>query len=371
MTWLFTQVWLWSLAAFVLGALLSWLLFVPRLRRQNRLLRAELAEYPEYDDLPSERGGLDLLPGQQTDQWADEVTIGDWDRGPRAWDRTRMYDREVTERFAPVPEPASESPVEKQPAAWEQDDSELRLEEQRERGTPPAFVAPAEVDAPNPTAPAEGGIPETELVEHPTGTEPAGTESAESGTAEDDHGENIWFRKPELPEWSSVLDEVPNRPAKPEPAKNGHSYAGDLGIVEDIGADPAELPKRLPGVGPRPGPSMVSGVRIPGEPRTTQAGETEQPTTEQPTTESSAPEPPRTEQPTTGQPATGPTSGPTTGHLRTGQSKTGMVKGHFATRQYHTSDSPKYGEIEADVWFRTAADAEQAGFEPWDGTGRG
>lgn len=43
-----------------------------------------------------------------------------------------------------------------------------------------------------------------------------------------------------------------------------------------------------------------------------------------------------------------------------------MIKGHFASRQYHTPDSPQYNHIVAEVWFRTVEDAEQAGFESWN-----
>jgi hypothetical protein len=43
-----------------------------------------------------------------------------------------------------------------------------------------------------------------------------------------------------------------------------------------------------------------------------------------------------------------------------------VIKGHFASRQYHTPDSPQYDHIVAEVWFRTVEDAEQAGFESWN-----
>lgn len=46
------------------------------------------------------------------------------------------------------------------------------------------------------------------------------------------------------------------------------------------------------------------------------------------------------------------------------------VKGHFASRQYHTSDSPYFDRVVAEVWFRSAEEAEEAGFEPWDGRRR-
>jgi hypothetical protein len=283
-TWLFTQVWLWSLAAFVLGALLSWLLFVPRLNRRIRWLQQDLADWEAaYDEVRGaprpEPSGLDLLPGQEE--------VDGWER-QRDWDRTRMSGN--TARMAPVngsTDPEIE-PVEQQPAQAEPDDTDLRLEEQREVRTA-RIARPAEEAAPEPTAPAEGEIPE-------------------AGTAQ-----NSWFRKPELEQSgdevvTSVSGDLAEGATAEQPAKSG--------------AAQEPLPKREFGAGPRPGPSAVSGVRIPGEPREKTARGKEQP------------------------------------------HGGGMVKGHFSTRKYHTPDSPHYGEIEADVWFRTPADAEYAGFEP-------
>lgn len=316
MTWLFTQVWLWSLAAFVLGALLSWLLFVPRLRRRIRWLRQDLADWEAaYDEAyhasPPGPSGLDLLPGQEE--------IDGWER-ERDWDRTRISGD--TARFGPVSgtEPEGEA-VEQQPAPVQQDDSDLRLEEQREARTAriePVRASAAPSAAPEPTAPAEGGIPGAE-------SEPV---------------ENSWFRNPEL-----------ERPGAPE-----------NGAVGDLDGDEAQLPKREPGVGPRPGPSEVSGVRIPGEPRKSggvgqgSAGAGSAASVESAAGEDSPADEAADEDGPAGEKVLGkdlPHGG-------------GMVKGHFASRQYHTPDSPQYGEIEADVWFRTAADAEQAGFASWD-----
>ena len=304
MTWLFTQVWLWSLAAFVLGALLSWLLFVPRLNRRIRWLQQDLADWEAaYDEVTRgadrpEPSGLGLLPGQEE--------VDGWER-QRDWDRTRMSGN--TARIAPVsgrtdPEVG---PVEQQPPPAEPDDTDLRLEEQRAARTA-RIARPAEATAPEPTAPAEGEIP-----------------GAESGTVQ-----NSWFCNPEL---EGSDDEVVRRvsgdldppedpaeaPAEP-PAEAVDDTAGNNAGEDAAGQD---LPKRAFGSGPRPGPSAVSGVRIPGEPREKPAARGE-------------------------------------------QHGAGMVKGHFVSRKYHTPDSPRYGEIEADVWFRTAADAEQAGFERFD-----
>jgi hypothetical protein len=38
------------------------------------------------------------------------------------------------------------------------------------------------------------------------------------------------------------------------------------------------------------------------------------------------------------------------------------IKGNAQSRLFHTPDSPYYGRTKPEVWFRTEADAEQAGF---------
>lgn len=41
------------------------------------------------------------------------------------------------------------------------------------------------------------------------------------------------------------------------------------------------------------------------------------------------------------------------------------IKGNADSMLFHTTDSPYYGRTKAEVWFKTAADAERAGFTPW------
>ncbi|MGH3860358.1 hypothetical protein [Actinokineospora sp.] len=41
------------------------------------------------------------------------------------------------------------------------------------------------------------------------------------------------------------------------------------------------------------------------------------------------------------------------------------IKGNADSMLFHTTDSPYYGRTKAEVWFKTAADAERAGFAPW------
>ena len=52
---LFAQVWLWSLAAFLLGSLITWLLSAWPARRRLRKLRREYAEYVRAVEADYER----------------------------------------------------------------------------------------------------------------------------------------------------------------------------------------------------------------------------------------------------------------------------------------------------------------------------
>ena len=42
------------------------------------------------------------------------------------------------------------------------------------------------------------------------------------------------------------------------------------------------------------------------------------------------------------------------------------VKGKRSSKLFHTAESPYFGRTKADVWFKTAADAESAGFAAWN-----
>ena len=79
MVWLFTQVWLWSLAAFALGALITWLLFVrPLKRRLRELVDAAYAEDDYADPDTAVEQPLDLLVPE-------EPPVEDWDPAPRPY----------------------------------------------------------------------------------------------------------------------------------------------------------------------------------------------------------------------------------------------------------------------------------------------
>lgn len=42
------------------------------------------------------------------------------------------------------------------------------------------------------------------------------------------------------------------------------------------------------------------------------------------------------------------------------------IKGNAGSMLFHTKESPYFGRTKAEVWFRSAADAEAAGFTGWD-----
>ena len=42
------------------------------------------------------------------------------------------------------------------------------------------------------------------------------------------------------------------------------------------------------------------------------------------------------------------------------------VKGKQSSKLFHTAESPYFGRTKADVWFKTPADAENAGFAAWN-----
>jgi hypothetical protein len=338
--WLFTQVWLWSLAAFLLGSALTWLLFVRPLRRR---LNAVISEYsngfgymdtgedPDFARSPAADRALDLLePASEQDQPPeddkDEPTFGGWNRTARHRPQHEApgsglaleepVTAEGTERGVPdrpfatmLTDPETPTVVESVPDAPRSEESEPEAEREADRQVPSADVESAEQPASSST-----WFQKTALDDSPSS--PEGGETDERPGADD---------RPPAPQddpdskLSGQLRSLFEAPATPDVGQDRGEPPNvspvESGVTQNIPRvkDPAEqtpLPRRTPGAGPRPGV---------------------------------------------------PKGG------RSGSSSDGyMIKGHFASRQYHTPDSPQYERIVAEVWFRTVADAEQAGFEPWD-----
>lgn len=365
-TWLFTQVWLWSLAAFALGALITWLLFVRPVQR--RLAEYEAAQYdhgsadhdePGYDEDGYDQPGyvepetarepLDLLhPARPHD--ADEPPIGDWDRPPRAWADPRLrapededtenswfrrWDESVQHADPEAPPdvavtavrprvPVAEQRAEPADGPSGRDGSEADPAETTQRSEPGAETAARGGPA------AEDGGARGEPSPETAGAGPAETGASSDGA--------------ERGETAASQDEDAAATPGEEPAPELTGFAGQL-------TDPERLSGQLR--------SLLESMEDGAQPETPYVppvgAEATQviPVVEDP---DAPPLPHRT-------PGAGPHPGQDHGWSGTGP----MVKGHSASRQYHTPDSPHYSEIVADVWFRSAKDAEIAGFEPWNG----
>ncbi|MEB3368669.1 sunset domain-containing protein [Saccharopolyspora mangrovi] len=316
-TWLFTQVWLWSLAAFLLGAFVTWALFVRPLRRS---LKAELARpryaepvhvydepvYEEYEDtayadepVEHQQAPLDLL--EQPRQWEapEEQQLDEWDRKPRPWVAPEAV-RSAPADTQRLPEPEPEPVPEPEPAGDNTWFRNPEIEETRAEPRPSQFPRGADEEDSGQLSGQLRSLfePESADTQEPY-TPPVGADATQ------------------------VIPAVP--PEQDNPA--------DIKLVDNPD-ESAPLPRRTPGAGPHPG-------------RDTKW----EPPSEQP------PEAPQAA-PAPAKPSPTGSSGP-------------MIKGHSASRQYHTPDSPQYDQITADVWFRTPADAEIAGFESWRSTSRG
>lgn len=253
MTWLFTQVWLWSLAAFLLGSVFTWLLFVLPMRRRLNAIIKEYANRPSaapghpYNEGPHATS-LDLFEAQRTAGGSIEAQASQPEfPGPGRWE----------------PLPASWQGEHEEAGARDGDGLTELMPLHGLTGPPTPDVGfPAERPAPI------------------TGPD----------------GRNSWF------DGSSELAE-PDSPAEPEASEETDHRVPPYVLSED-----SEVTQVIPRIGDDPRSGAESAA--PGEQF--------------------------------------------------------MIKGHFASRQYHPPDSPEYDRIVAEVWFRTVEDAEQAGFEHWN-----
>ena len=384
LTWMFTQVWLWSVAAFVLGSFITWLLFVrPAKRRLKRLADSyrELRRYVDYqqpdysrsvdpprDDQHPRDGGtaLDLLRPEP--EWEDATAdaVDEWGRlrGEFAADEPPVQDTQVLPAVPERDEASAE--VEAEPA----DDGDPRPEEQSE--TP--VLSTAELgswpEATHRRSLAESPPPEVDLP------------STELEAPEPDisTSQSTWFQKGDLSA-SSGGDDWTGTPKEAEQSGNGGSPKSKQlqALFEPVSGDdePGDKTPYMPPLGTD---ATQNIPRLPVEDGDSAPSEASEPDT--PEAEWAAPD---TEPPPLPRriPGAGPMPGspsrdrPTVEVAKPQVSSAAqpdesyVVKGHFASKQYHLPESPHYERVVAEVWFRTASEAEQAGFAPWDGWHRG
>jgi hypothetical protein len=151
--------------------------------------------------------------------------------------------------------------------------------------------------------------------------------------------------------------EAPAEPVKPEPAAEP---------VAEADAEPvAEAPK------PKPAKTKTSKAKTPAEPKA------ESPKAESAKAETPKVESPKAESPKAASPkaktskdeaAEGPFGAGSAAPLADGAApgEEFTVKGKKSSKLFHTAESPYFGRTKADVWFKTPADAERAGFAAWN-----
>ncbi|WP_019852733.1 hypothetical protein [Actinopolyspora mortivallis] len=449
MTWLFTQVWLWSFAGFLCGVLLTWMLFV---RPAHQRLRALWERLSTVDRSPPETAAerTSELPEQDTDTAVWDLLDTDEEGTVPAADRPFRTS-------APAAQP-EEWPTERVLSEEQTPDPRVRgswmRRAQRDFGgevfaaegadTRPGVTAVDDTDSvAGASAPGQGDelTPEhhretssrqrrDDLPEEPWAEAPSAPAELAPGAEFSAPGENTWFTATDFdmydtdspdrrqyesaetdtsPRWSERPSgaESPagqpssaTRPAGEEPQTEGELTGRLRSLFEPLstpgispdqqgaelppttseqrehpvdepekdgtpgdgsanasgeGTAGAELPRRVPGSSTRPGtPPRARPVMAGRVPHSEEApARTSRESTEE------GGNPPQEWYPDEEHPE----------RQRPDESYT--VKGQFASRQYHTPDSPYFEHVVAEVWFRTAADAEQAGFEAWDGQRRG
>lgn len=463
MTWLFTQVWLWSLAAFLLGSLFTWLLFVVPLRRRLRAMRSQAADsgtpvdasYRDYGEVrheppvwvrEQEHTARDLPQAEQghEDEWGPQPTgdrpfreghtapVGSWPRPyTSAGEAISDEDESVTAETEALGELIDDSELRLEHDRAEQQHLDRDADRQRQDPTLhwDDWIETVRRTQP-PSAPPELDSSGTEFVEWSSsgstwlhgrepvdagGTVDSGERSGRPGDPEDPGTVEV----PHVRASGHVLEAGSEPPSDPAPGpqvetEEDRSYLSgrlrslfeplvspgieqgrrDTPYVPPVGAegfrDPdgdtaaaaggvpaagdatSPLPRRTPGASSRPGTPPQHGVAAPKfrpEARSAQAP-VAQPETGQETAQQQT-GPLQTGRSQTGRPEAGPVvGGPQSAAPGTGEDAGYTIKAHFASRQYHTRESPDFERITAEVWFRTAEDAEQAGFEPWDGVHR-
>ncbi|WP_236789712.1 hypothetical protein [Amycolatopsis sp. GM8] len=373
---IFGQVWLWSVAAFLVGVLLTWVLLVRPAQARSRALERRLQAAqaaaserqsmmnpaatritePEPARAPEPDFAPDFAPMTEHVQPLDEHQPG-----PAWLDRDSFGDRtpEVEEQAPePEPEPAEESDAEKT--------SIFASFQKLEPDAASPFTADPE--------PEHGS-----LFAGDTDAEQRG--SLFLSDPEPEHGS--------LP--GSLFEPEPEPEHRyepePEPSYGSHAAVEEEPPAYAFGGEPeppveatettAILPKRQPRATPPssfepPRPSVRSiERREPVADEGGRSGSLFEPSVRpnsggaHAAPESSAPPPARTHASDDGTPP-GP-FGPGSAMPRPGggrPSEDYTVKASVTALRYCTAHSPQYGRMVAEVWFRSVEDAERVGFRP-------
>lgn len=399
---IFGQVWLWSITAFLVGMLLTWLMLVRPVQARNRVLqrrlRAALASRPpepraeppaRFFQPPEERGLESYPPLEEPDFFAGQPKPESDPPSPPLAETEFLAgrpepespgqlrrDSESLQNFLSEPEPATESAK----PAWFRNASDAPAEEDRTK--------PAEPPAPDGLGLSSVLEPERELETELTSVFKLTDEKPVQKLTEQKPVEKLADQKP-------IEDKGSERGTLFDPG--GPAPAGLPGLS---GPDALPAPPAYAfGGGPAPGSSDESAIE------TTQVLPQRQPRQAATNDGSAQPAPPsirpierrepvqpdeggrsgslfepavRRGSPATAgdpmstraQPASAVPAGPFGPGSATPRPGGGRpseefaVKASVAALRYCTEDSPQYQRMVAEVWFRTPADAEKVGFRP-------
>ena len=399
---IFGQVWLWSLAAFFVGVLLTWLILVLPLRRSVRRLESSLAQAhadaartpanagseafrrpePRPEPEPSRQetsypGTLVAVPPLHRDDVHDDID-----------EDFAELDSQVPSRVQPEPEPEPADDAAYRAAATQFLTPVAEPEsEDTYRATATEYLVPA-----GETVEDEPESPALSRLEQNLDADPL----LQSSSAEPHAPAPDWFdheprseRSPfeEPVERTRYIGEHPGSVRKVEPEDEElpqYAFGGDdvTGGELDMPAEtPAEatqvLPKRQPREtavrggfdAPQPiQPSMRTVERREPDLAGAHSGSLFEPSVQpnQVAAAVSAPEPPPARQVAGDSVPPGP-FGPGSAMPRPGggaPSENFAVKASVTALRYCTEESAQFPKMVAEVWFRTAEDAERVGFRP-------
>ncbi|ADJ42358.1 hypothetical protein AMES_0537 [Amycolatopsis mediterranei S699] len=417
---IFGQVWLWSLAAFFVGVLLTWLVLVLPLRKSVRRLESSLAQAhadaartpanatamgghenfrrpePRPEPEPSRQetsypGTLVAAPPIHRDDVHDDIDEDFAELDAQVPSRMPPEPEPVR---APEPEPEEDDPYRNAATQFLTPDDEP--EPEPDRATATQYLAPvgnsfddefgAEFDdEAEPESPALSRL-EQKLDPGPPGSlfQPPSGEATPDWFDHELPSERSAFEEPV--ERTRYIGEHPGsvraeeRDADTEPPQ--YAFGGDVAESElDVPPEtPAEatqvLPKRQPREAVRGGfdapqpiqPSMRTVERREPDLSGGHSGSLFEPSVQpnQAAAGVAAPEPPPARQAAGDSVPPGP-FGPGSAMPRPGggaPSDSFAVKASVTALRYCTEESAQFPKMVAEVWFRTAEDAERVGFRP-------
>ncbi|HEY3465400.1 MAG TPA: hypothetical protein VGL47_09730 [Amycolatopsis sp.] len=419
---IFGQVWLWSLAAFFVGALLTWLVLVLPLRKSVRKLESALAQahadaartpanaaglgtpgtevfarpepepaFSRPEPEPSRQetsypGTLVAAPPMSRDGVHDDIDADFAELDSQVPSSLRP---DPDEAFRPEPEPEADDPYRSAATQYLTPVAEPEPEPED-----PYRSAATEYLTADGEAEPEPATPALSRLEQQLDPEPAGSGSLFQPPAEPHAPAPDWFDHETRPERSpfeepvertrylgehagSARDEEPEEAEAPQYAFGGDEAAdGELDVPPETPAEATQvLPKRQPREStvrggfdaPQPiQPSMRTVERREPELSGAHSGSLFEPSVQPNQTAVSAPEPPPARQ-TTGDAVPPGPFGPGSAMPRPGggaPSDGFAVKASVTALRYCTEDSAQFPKMVAEVWFRTAEDAERVGFRP-------